>query len=691
MAEILMRNEVLGGLWELCISVSVVILLLLLIRPVLKRLPRMGMYLLWLMVVLRIAIPYPVSDGIAKLFPEEVSQTVAEVRQKSQPDWLKSRLSARRMAESYGGAENAYRLPPEMVSSDMDVKDVREQSGQETSAATALEIKPEWVLLAAWLFGVLCCVIYLLRSLKANRKYFHDAVHLYDNVYEHPLVCSSFVAGIISPKIFVPVGMKEEDLACVLIHERVHIRRWDYRIKPFAFLMFSVLWFNPLVWLAYRLMMVDMEISCDEAVIRRLGTDARKRYSYLLLTMASGENKISATEVAFGAGVVKERIHHVMKYKKPTKWMSVLLIVAVLLGGCGIASSSPAETTQKLPQGEKGKEHANAIFAEQTVQWEHSDWGDGLEEGAYLEVMDGQGRLVRICELLKGENQTPVSFGKKVFADGEWQKEEISWGKKLGRILNKKNTQTESFVGLNRVDYSASDLYVSMSELQRDTDEKAEEGEEETMAVYAVDQMLYRIHEETGEITELDVPVRKDSDGRVLYNIYNFFADGNYLVYNGISIFALYNGTTGEKIKDLTRNDRVGMNANYGEDYFVTEYFNPDTEQVDLIVMDETGESSYTLPTKIDFDDSSEEQVSYALGVSGSTILLATQKGIFEAEYGEEEFHNVVNFEKDNLYYLTPEGWDPIEYVYKDAKGNYFVSLMHEGEFITCQYERKGL
>ena len=230
-----------------------------------------------------------------------------------------------------------------------------------------------------------------------------------------------------------------------------------------------------------------------------------------------------------------------------------------------------------------------------------------------------------------------------------------------------------------------------MSELQRDTDEKAEEGEEETMAVYAIDQMLYRIHEETGEITELDVPVRKDSDGRVLYNIYNFFADGNYLVYNGISIFALYNGTTGEKIKDLTRNDRVGMNANYGEDYFVTEYFNPDTEQVDLIVMDETGESSYTLPTKIDFDDSSEEQVSYALGVSGSTILLATQKGIFEAEYGEEEFHNVVNFEKDNLYYLTPEGWDPIEYVYKDAKGNYFVSLMHEGEFITCQYERKSL
>ena len=86
MAEILMRNEVLGGLWELCISVSVVILLLLLIRPAFTRLPRMGMYLLWLMVVLRIAIPYPVSDGIAKLFPEEVSQTVAEVRQKSQPD-----------------------------------------------------------------------------------------------------------------------------------------------------------------------------------------------------------------------------------------------------------------------------------------------------------------------------------------------------------------------------------------------------------------------------------------------------------------------------------------------------------------------------------------------------------------------------------------------------------------------------
>lgn len=681
MAEILMRNDVLGGLWELCISVSAVILLLLLIRPVLKRLPRIGMYLLWLMVVLRLAIPYPVSGGIAKLFPEEVSQTVAEVRQKSQTDWLKSRLSARRMTESYGGAENAYRLPPDMVSLDTEIKDIQDvhgKTGQEVPHVAAPEIKPEWVLLAVWLVGVLCCVIYLLRSLKANRKYFQDAVHLYDNVYEHPLVCSSFVAGIFSPKIFVPVGMKEEDLACVLIHERVHIRRWDYRIKPFAFLMFSVLWFNPLVWLAYRLMMVDMEISCDEAVIRRLGAGARKRYSYLLLTMASGENKISATEVAFGAGVVKERIHHVMKYKKPTKWMSVLLILAVMLGGCGIASSSPAETTKKLPQGREGN-GTDAIFAEQTVQWEHSDWEDGLEEGSWAEAVDGQGRFVRICELMEGENETPVSFGRKVFVDGEWQKEEVSWGKKLGRLLKEKNvSKAAGYIGMNQIYYSASDLYISLSELQR------EEDGEEYGGLQAVDHMLYRIHEETGEITELDIPVDKE-----LYNGYLFFADGNYLVYNGISIFALYNGATGEKIKNL-KNEGMAMVEIYGDDFFVMEDFNQETKRMDLIVMDETGESSYILPTNIEFEDSSERQMSYALGISGSTILLATQEGIFEAEYGEDEFHNVVNYEKDNLYYLTPGEYDPIERMYKDAKGNYIITLMHEDEVITCQYERKS-
>lgn len=681
MAEILMRNDVLGGLWELCISVSAVILLLLLIRPVLKRLPRIGMYLLWLMVVLRLAIPYPVSGGIAKLFPEEVSQTVAEVRQKSQTDWLKSRLSARRMTESYGGAENAYRLPPDMVSLDTEIKDIQDvhgKTGQEVPHVAAPEIKPEWVLLAVWLVGVLCCVIYLLRSLKANRKYFQDAVHLYDNVYEHPLVCSSFVAGIFSPKIFVPVGMKEEDLACVLIHERVHIRRWDYRIKPFAFLMFSVLWFNPLVWLAYRLMMVDMEISCDEAVIRRLGAGARKRYSYLLLTMASGENKIFATEVAFGAGVVKERIHHVMKYKKPTKWMSVLLILAVMLGGCGIAVSSPAETTKKLPQGREGN-GTDAIFAEQTVQWEHSDWEDGLEEGSWAEAVDGQGRFVRICELMEGENETPVSFGRKVFVDGEWQKEEVSWGKKLGRLLKEKNvSKAAGYIGMNQIYYSASDLYISLSELQR------EEDGEEYGGLQAVDHMLYRIHEETGEITELDIPVDKE-----LYNGYLFFADGNYLVYNGISIFALYNGATGEKIKDL-KNEGMAMVEIYGDDFFVMEDFNQETKRMDLIVMDETGESSYILPTNIEFEDSSERQMSYVLGISGSTILLATQEGIFEAEYGEDEFHNVVNYEKDNLYYLTPGEYDPIERMYKDAKGNYIITLMHEDEVITCQYERKS-
>ncbi len=690
MAEILWQDPVLSDLWELCISVSIVIGLLLLVRPVMKRMPRIGMYILWVMVVLRIACPFPLS-GMYQFMPVSVGQAIADVKQSKEQKHI-SQTSAQKSA--YGGAKNGYRLNSGIASevTSKDSLEAHESSGKpqkrerekETSAALLSYIAVKWIILSVWLAGVFCCVIYLGRSLFRNRRHFKSAVHLFDNVYEHHDSCSSFVGGIIRPQIFVPEGTDGEALKCILVHERIHIRRWDYRIKPFAFLMFSVLWFNPLVWIAYRFLITDMEISCDEAVIRKMGSGSKKQYSYLLLTMASGENRMIRSHAAFGASVVKERIYHVMKYKKPTKLMTVLLTAAVMLCSCGIASSDPPETKRELPQ-TRSEENTDAVYVEQTMPMDIT-WSadEGVESYGGLMGVDRDGTYVSIQELRTVPEEKLVSFGKAVFESGEWKKADITWDKQLKKQLEGKTASIEGMY------YDADNmLYLSFAEysLPYSEYEKYEGREEEWYEVwYAVDQMLFRINEETGDVAEIDVPVAKKGD-HALYNTYGFFADGNYFVQTEDKI-VLYNGKTGEHAADLPQTQGVISQA--GDDFIVSTVMNQETKSFDLLVQDEFGESSYVLQTGAKFDTEKEEYDGCAFGVSGNTILLATQEGIFEAEYGEDEFHRVIHAQKDNLYYLTPDSYKPEagSVMWKGSNDSYMLSLEGEDRGVNCYYSK---
>ena len=120
--------------------------------------------------------------------------------------------------------------------------------------------------------------------------------------------------GLLPPKIYVSENLSAEDRRYVLCHEQVHIARKDYLVKPLAFTIFSLLWFNPLIWAAYYFMMKDMEISCDEAVIRKLGCQEREYYSHLLLSLASGRRMVVSQNPGFSAGTVKERILSAVSY-----------------------------------------------------------------------------------------------------------------------------------------------------------------------------------------------------------------------------------------------------------------------------------------------------------------------------------------------------------------------------------------
>lgn len=709
---VISENSVLSHLWELSISVSLMIVFLVLLRPFMKRLPRIGMYLLWVIVVVRIVVPFPV-NGIYNLLPESAGELAARVRQSVGAEQFHARLTETAGEITYGGIKNSYRLNPEVIHSKL----LESTDGKETGAVgknTVGENKPEYskdlqtngvetkdteqvsvdpgtVWVVIWCGGVLFCFLYVVCSLIMSRKMLRHAVHLSGNVYEHPYECSSFVGGVIFPRIYVPKGMSENDMKYILLHEKTHIRRWDYRVKPFAFLAFSLLWFNPLVWVAYRFMVRDMEISCDEMVIRTMGSEAKKRYSYLLLAMASGENGILCQNTAFGAGAVNERIHNVMKYKKPTKFMTVAVVLTVLFCGCGI-SSEPGGVVENTPIPEK-----ETVYIEQTMPEAKIDWGQNKIVGLQNITVDPEGNIVQMGTLFQYAKNGALSidsYAKLQFVDGEWQKAEMQWEETCKKLLKGKKVElSDGFYGPDGLLYLV--LHEYPAQYYEDTF-----GEK---YLHLIEQYLFRVDEKTGEVTNLKVPsedykkvVKDEPEASIArglaYNSYAVFADGNYLVYNYGSISTVYSGATGEKVADVPVSTTALSTIEAGDDFLCWAEGNQDTKQIEVNVMTEYGENQYVLNTGVPYKEG--EFSGIALGAKGNKIIVATEKGIFEAEYGDDEFTTIASSDKDNLYYLSEDGYMPYGRIVKGEAEDYAVTLGkltkndEYDEVVQCYYTK---
>ena len=181
-----------------------------------------------------------------------------------------------------------------------------------------------------WLVGIATLLLYTIVSyLKISRRV-ETAVLYEDNIYRSENISSPFVFGIIKPKIYLPFDMNEKDISHVLAHERAHISRMDHIWKPLGFLLLTVYWFNPLVWFGYILLCRDIELACDEKVIKELGDDERADYSEALLACSINGSMISACPLAFGELSVKSRVKRVLSYKKPAVWLIAVVVIACI-------------------------------------------------------------------------------------------------------------------------------------------------------------------------------------------------------------------------------------------------------------------------------------------------------------------------------------------------------------------------
>ncbi len=186
-----------------------------------------------------------------------------------------------------------------------------------------------------WLVGIGVLLIYCAVSYFKLRGRVRAAVPFRGNIFECDAIASPFVLGVLRPKIYLPFGMEERDRELVIAHEEAHIRRGDHRIKLLGFLLLAVHWFNPAVWLAYFLLCRDVELACDERVIKTLGEAEKRAYSSALLSCSTRRARIGACPVAFGEGDVRGRIKNILHYKKPAFWaLAAAAVACAVLAAC---------------------------------------------------------------------------------------------------------------------------------------------------------------------------------------------------------------------------------------------------------------------------------------------------------------------------------------------------------------------
>ena len=291
---------------------SIAILFVLVARLALKQAPKIFSYALWAVVLIRLLVPIHIPSPISAI---PVTQTTNSAE-------INAALPTLDFETPRDRQENSFSLQQSI-----------EKDTPYVHVSHSLE--PTGYLAIGWIAGMGVMILYSGLSYWKIKKKVRISVLLRDNIFIADDIGSPCVIGFGMPKIYLPNGLGEKEQAYIILHEQHHIRRLDHIAKGIAFIALTIHWFNPLVWIAFVLACKDMEMSCDEAVIRKLGGDVRADYSASLLTLATGHRIIAGTPLAFGEGDTKGRIRNLARWKKPAIWVLVIaLILSAILAVC---------------------------------------------------------------------------------------------------------------------------------------------------------------------------------------------------------------------------------------------------------------------------------------------------------------------------------------------------------------------
>ncbi len=316
---------------NMSLTAAIVTVIVLLVRLPLRKAPKIFSYVLWAVVLFRLVCPISFSSELSlfSIFsaPAATNGGIAYIPS----DFV--RMGAPQTDMSVSGIGKA-------------INDNLPQGGEQPASTPP---KPRLAAAAAlWLAGIAAMLIYSAVSLLLLRRRLVGAVRLRGNIYLADHIATPFAIGVLRPKIYLPSSLGEQEQGYIILHEQTHIRRWDHIVKLIAFLALSIHWFNPFVWAAFVCCIKDMEMSCDERVIKEMGGEIKGAYSTSLLKLAAGRRLINGSPLAFGEGSLKGRIRNVMSFKKPGFWVLIVTTAVVVTAAvCLLANPPKAGTTEK--------------------------------------------------------------------------------------------------------------------------------------------------------------------------------------------------------------------------------------------------------------------------------------------------------------------------------------------------------
>lgn len=356
-------NELFLKIINMSISASWLVLAVLILRFVLKKAPKWINVLLWGIVAIRLICPFSFESTLS-IIPS--AETIPLNIGMDTTPTINSGISA---------INNA-------------VNPIISQSNTPMAGAS---VNPLQITIGIyeyiWIFGMIALALYTAISYWRLRRKVDTAVRYKDNIFQSENVSFPFVLGIIKPRIYLPFKMNGQYLEHVVAHEQAHICRKDHWWKPLGFLLLMIHWFNPLMWLAYVLLCRDIELACDEKVIKELGNEQRGDYTQALVACSVNRRMIAACPLAFGEVSVKERVKSVMNYKKPAFWVIIIsVIVCVGVAVCFLTNPKQDSYTLRIvvPAGSQEK----FVYTDEEVSTIRNSikiWsGDGLGDTEVL-------------------------------------------------------------------------------------------------------------------------------------------------------------------------------------------------------------------------------------------------------------------------------------------------------------------
>ena len=308
-------------LLNLSISASWLVLVVLALRLMLKRAPKWVNVLLWGMVALRLMLPFSIESALS-LIPSAETLSPEVVRFDPAPT-ITSGVSVIDNAVNPALSEHFAAVP--------------------TASVNPLYVWTEiagWV----WLIGLGAMLLYALVSYLRLRRRVSVSLPIRDRIYLCDAISSPFILGVVKPHIYLPSGLDEVQRQNVLAHEQAHLARRDHWWKPLGFALLAVYWFNPVLWLAYTLLCRDIELACDERVIRTMDESAVKTYSTVLLACSMPRKAVITCPLAFGEVGVKERVQNALHYKKPAFWVVAASVAVCVVVAVCFLTNPPTDT-----------------------------------------------------------------------------------------------------------------------------------------------------------------------------------------------------------------------------------------------------------------------------------------------------------------------------------------------------------